>query len=105
MIKTEQYDCKIYSDDNLIIRGRMSAPKYTCDRCDIEGDLYSYKDMELCHFCYMEAFADDVTPTTTGTGLICEWCCEKTDELYDYNGEQVCLDCLLDEISETIEPI
>lgn len=34
--------------------------------------------------------------------LICDECGDECDELYQYNGEQICADCLL-EICEKVE--
>lgn len=32
--------------------------------------------------------------------LYCDWCKSEVDELYEYYGEEVCMDCIMDDLKK-----
>ncbi len=55
-----------------------------------------------CCDCATEGYPclGDACPEISVPHLYCDWCSEEADELYEYEGEQVCIDCILESLDK-----
>ena len=76
----------------------MNVPRWYCDRCGLEEDLYEFDDDEqLCMDCLKKEIKG--FKLYIPGALKCEDC-EGDYELVKYDGEILCMDCLLERFEQ-----